>query len=85
MEQGLSLADVWEDDMLSFIAFLIVILPVPFLYVFFDNTMFGRGSLFLTYYSFLGTAVFWMAVAVLYVVYNRVRSRGKDEVSSGRM
>lgn len=70
---------VWADDMLSFIAFLVVILPIPFLYALLDNVLSGAEALRLSYLSFLGVAVFWLALGTLYVV---LGDRGSDSDGS---
>lgn len=64
----MDLRKVWEDDLLSFIAFLVVILPLPFVYVALQNVLNESNHVVLGYYTFLGVAVMWLAVGILYTV-----------------
>ena len=66
-----SLGEIWQDDMESFILFLVVILPVPFLYVAFDNLLPASDSVLVPYYAFLSTAVGWLVIGTIIMVLSR--------------
>lgn len=72
----MGLSEVWEDDMLAFIGFLVLILPVPFIY----SALSSLGSsnhLILASKTFLATGFLWMVVAALYSLYLK-RKRSDD-------
>ena len=69
--------------MASFIAFLVVIMPVPFVYVLLDNILPTEDASALSVNAFLATAGFWFVVAVLYYVSRVKGSSGSEGVDEG--
>lgn len=80
----MDLRAVWNDDMSAFIAFLVVILPLPFAYVILDNMFPGRAASRLSIEAFLATGLLWMAVGVLYYVFS-VKGSSDSEREPGRV
>lgn len=70
------LRSAWRsDDMLAWIMFLLFLLPMPFLYAYFENIMPDRSAMMHTVYTFAFTAVFWTG---LYGLKNKLEDSGGD-------
>lgn len=73
----MGISEVWEDDLLSFIGFLVLILPLPFVYVLLSN-MLEADAIRLSYFTFLGVALFWLVIGTLYIVLGNRGSESDD-------
>lgn len=75
----MNLSEVWEDDQLAFIGFLVGILPSPFFYMFLDNSMPGRNPNVVSLYAIIFTLGFWTIVLLGDSALNR-SSNSEDEI-----
>lgn len=73
---------IWDDDMASFIAFLVVILPLPFVYSIVQNIPGYSSHVRIAGVTFLSVAVLWLAVAILYHVFF-LKGSSEEEVAGG--
>lgn len=73
----MNFSEIWADDLLSFIMFLILILPLPFVYVILSNIL-EADAIRLSYFTFIGVALAWFFVGTLYIVLGNRGSKSDD-------
>ena len=79
----MNLEEFWQDRLGGFIILLISLLPLFPLYFYFNSIQY-HNHLVSGVYSYIGTALFWIAVVLVYRLFNERLTGGQENKQVNR-